>query len=97
MRSLASQSMRDDVAALAHAIRPYVDCERGPTRAALELARNAIQVIDEADDVAELVASMIEHRVRNGWMSCGDIGSAAACGARALAARTWLRGKERAA
>lgn len=73
------------VAAIAWAVRPYLDCDRGPTRAALELARNASAVLlAELDlDAEQLIAEMIRHRVRHGWLACGDVRSAAHVGAAA--------------
>lgn len=82
-RGIHDPELRRSLAHLAHAIRPFVDCERGPTRAALELAANATQLlVHETDlDACELLDDMIRHRVRHGWLSCSDVRSAARVGA----------------
>ncbi len=79
-------AIRSQVCAVARAVRPYLDSERGPTSAALELARNVVQVLRvEPDlDVGAHVAESIRHRMRHGWVTCGDVETAAR-----LAADAW--------
>lgn len=84
------------VVVLARAVRPYVDSDRGPTRAALELARNVAQVLlVEPDlDAYAVAEEMVRHRMREGWLRCGDVRSVAR-----LASDAWrsITGDERAA
>lgn len=71
------------VIVLAHAIRPYVDSDRGPTWGALELARNAAVVLmtEPEIDPRAVLDELLRHRMRNGWLTCGDVRSAAKLGA----------------
>lgn len=90
MRPRIAAGLRRFVAALAWAMRPYLDGERGPTHAALELARNAVAVLrlDGHASPAEaraVIAGMIRHRLENGWATCGDVESAAWAGSVAWA------------
>lgn len=82
---------RQIIARMAHAIRPYVDGDRGPTRAALEVTRNALAVLLCSDDVEprSLVEQMIRHRMAQGWLRCGDVASAARVAADAWAKSDW--------
>lgn len=79
---------RTAVARLAHAVRPFIDSERGPTRGALELARNVVAVLinEPLVEPAAVLDEMLRHRVRNGWIVCGDVRSAVRVGTIA-----WLR------
>lgn len=72
--------VRNQVAAIARALRPYVssaDC--GPTRTALEIARNAVAVLSLEADVCpdSLVLDMLKHRLLQRWITCGDALAAA--------------------
>lgn len=82
---------RPVIARMAHAVRPYVDGDRGPTRAALELTRNVLAVLlcDADVEPRSLVESMIRHRMAQGWLRCGDVSSAARVAADAWAKRDW--------
>jgi hypothetical protein len=66
-------AIRNQIAAVARATRMYLDSERGPTRAALELARNLAAVLNlEPQHPEPVLADMLTHRLRNGWIKCGD-------------------------
>lgn len=73
---------RAAIARTAWALRPYLNCERGPTRAAIELARNlAAGLLLETDVSAEIaLREMIAHRLRAGWITCDSLESAARLG-----------------
>jgi hypothetical protein len=100
MKTTTRGPARIYVVLLARALRPYVDSipcvdegGGGPTRAALEVARNAAQLLLEDDelDPYAVVADMLRHRMQHRWLSCGDVRSAARDGADVwsrIAART---------
>jgi hypothetical protein len=79
---------RAAVARIAHAVRPYVDSERGPTRGALELSRNVVAVLRNEPSIepGAVLDEMLRHRVMHGWLACGDVRSAVRAGSLA-----WLR------
>lgn len=88
MTPRTSTLARQVVAVLARAVRPYVDSERGPTRAALEIARNAAQVllVTPSEDARAIVETMLRYRLGRGWIACDDVQGAAAA-----AGRAWLQ------
>lgn len=73
---------RRAIARTAHALRPYLDSDRGPTRAALEVARNAAAVLllDDGVSAEQMLRDMLAHRLRHGWIRCGSLESAARVG-----------------
>jgi hypothetical protein len=77
-------TVRKQIAAVARATRMYLDSERGPTRAALELARNLAAVLTLEPMHPEIVlGDMLTQRLRHGWIKCGDRSAVVKLGAAA--------------
>lgn len=83
LRVIPGGGLRPAVAAVAHAVRPYVVSDRGATRAAIEVARNAVAALSlDPDALPEAtLAELLWHRMSQGWLRCGDVAAAARVGA----------------
>lgn len=85
--------LRAPIAALARALRPFLSsAERGPTRCALEVARNCAQALalDPTANAHACIEEALVHRHRHGWVRCADFALASWLGAAA-----WRRAVER--
>lgn len=70
--------LRKVAASVANATRPWVASDAE----AIEFSNNFVAAMHDGSDANAAATEMLTHRVRNGWITCGDIAAAATCVAR---------------